>query len=87
MDIAFNISTAQVEELQANDSLYVNVYEQNVGLPIWLTIKNTPSLRMRMIRQAIFLAIDKDLLTPGCLFRLWHHLPLLGDRPVLPLLL
>ena len=48
VDIAFNISTAQVEELQANDSLYVNVYEQNVGLPIWLTIKNTPPLPFRM---------------------------------------
>lgn len=63
VDIAFNISTAQVEELQANDSLYVNVYEQNVGLPIWLTMKNTPSLQDENVRQAIFLAIDKDLLT------------------------
>lgn len=62
VQIAFNMSTAQVEELQANEDLVVNVYEQNVGWPIWLTMKNYPPLQDENVRQAIFLAIDKDLL-------------------------
>ena len=62
VDIAFNMSTAQVEELQANEDLVVNVYEQNVGWPIWLTMKNYPPLQDENVRKAIFLAIDKDLL-------------------------
>ena len=62
VQIAFNMSTAQVEELQANEDLYVNVYEQNVGWPIWLTMKNYPPLQDENVRKAIFLAIDKELL-------------------------
>lgn len=62
VQIAFNMSTAQVEELQANENLVVNVYEQNVGWPIWLTMKNYPPLQDENVRKAIFLAIDKDLL-------------------------
>jgi len=62
VQIAFNMSTAQVEELQANEDLVVNVYEQNVGWPIWLTMKNYPPLQDENVRKAIFLAIDKDLL-------------------------
>ena len=62
VQLAFNIPTAQIEELQGYDNLYVNIYEQNVGVPIWLTMKNTPSLQDENVRKAIFLAIDKELL-------------------------
>lgn len=33
VQLAFNIPTAQIEELQGYDNLYVNIYEQNVGVP------------------------------------------------------
>ena len=62
VQLAFNIPTAQIEELQGYDNLYVNIYEQNVGVPIWLAMKNTPSLQDENVRKAIFLAIDKELL-------------------------
>lgn len=62
VQIAFNLSTAQVEELQAYDNLYVNVYEQNVGWPLWLNMINYPALQDEDIRKAIFLAIDKEML-------------------------
>lgn len=62
VDIAFNVSPAQVEEVQAHDDLYVNVYEQNVGWPIWLMMKSYPVLQDENVRKAIFLAIDKELL-------------------------
>lgn len=62
VQIAFNLSINQVEELNGYDNIDVNVYNQNVTLPIWLTMKNNPSLADENVRKAIFLAIDKELL-------------------------
>ncbi len=62
VQIAFNLSINQVEELQSYENIDVNVYEQNVTLPIWMTLKNNPSLQDENVRKAILLALDKELL-------------------------
>ena len=63
VQLIFNVSTTQVAELQADENIYVNVYEQNVGAPIWLNMKNSPSLQDENVRKAMFMVLDKKMLT------------------------
>lgn len=62
MQIAFNLSVNQIEELDSHENIMVNTYIQNVALPIWFTMKNNPSLQDENVRKAILLSIDKELL-------------------------
>ena len=62
VQVAFNLSTNQVEELKSHDNITVNVYEQNVTLPIWFTPKAYPVLADENVRKAILLSLDKELL-------------------------
>lgn len=62
VQIAFNLSVNQIEELESYENITVNTYIQNVALPIWFTMKNNPSLQDENVRKAILMSIDKQLL-------------------------
>lgn len=63
VDITFNLSINQVEELESHDDITANVYQQNVTLPIWFTMSDDfPALQDENVRKAILLCANKGLI-------------------------
>lgn len=63
VDLTYNLSINQVQELESNDAITVNVYQQNVTLPIWFTMSDDfPALQDENVRKAIMLCANKELI-------------------------
>lgn len=63
VDVAFNLASSQIEELQNADiGLTVNPYNQNVVMPLSFNMKNNPALADENVRKAILYCIDKEAL-------------------------